>query len=213
MKITKSLTALTLTALLGLTACSSEQGSPEAPKVDAAGEASASASESAEPKKDEPERSPRGNIIKELGEGAGTFDIDSKDQLATFVVNSIEVDPVCTGPYAADYPSVNGHFIAIDLSIETFPALAESEWPQFQLNPYNMKIIAPNGTTSNKDLASSSTYSCLADGETLPQNGLGPAEKATGKIVIDSEFAEGTLVITEGGMGGWEYTFGTAPSV
>ena len=212
MKIKKSITALTLTALLGLTACATEPGPAEAPDVAAAAESepSPTATESTTPAPDEAKKSKRGNLIKEIGQGAGTFNIDTKDQLATFVVNAIEVDPVCTNPYAAEYPSENGHFIALDVSIETFPELAEAPYANFDLNPNNMKIIAPNGTTSNADLASMASYGCLDDAEELPSNGLGPAEKATGKIVIDSEVASGILVITEGGSTGWEYVFGGA---
>lgn len=212
MKIKKSITALTLTALLGLTACGTEPGPAQAPDVAAAAESepSATTTESATPAPDEPKKSKRGNIIKEIGQGAGTLNIDTKDQLATFVVNAIEVDPACTDPYAADYPSENGHFIALDVSIETFPELAEEDFPSFDLNPNNMKIIAPNGTTSNASLATMGSYGCLNDAEEIPSNGLGPAEKATGKIVIDSEVASGILVITQGGSTGWEYAFGGA---
>lgn len=216
MKITKSLAALTLTALLGLTACGSEQAAPDAPAVDAAGKSSsptATATESAEPKEDEPERSDRGNLIKEIGQGAGVYDLDSKDPLATFVVNAIEVDPVCNAEYAADYPPENGHLLALDVSIETFPELAESDWPTFSLNPYSMKIVAPNGTTSNAELSTMATYNCFDDSVMVPSAGLGPAEKATGKIVLDSEVPAGTLIITQGGTIGWEYEFGSKPAV
>lgn len=210
MKLNKSLTALAITALLGLTACSSEPNNPEAPDVAAAGESSAAAAESATPAPNEPKRSARGNLIKEIGQGAGTSDPETKDQLATFVVNSIEVDPVCTRPDAATYPPENGHLIALDVSIETFPELSETEWPKFALNPYNMKVIAPNGTTSNANLSTMASSGCFDDSELVPVNGLGPAEKVTGKIVLDSEVASGVLVVSENGVTGWEYTFGGA---
>lgn len=211
MKLTKSITALTLTALLGLAACSTEPGSADAPDVAAAAEAepSATATESKAPA-DEPKKSKRGNLIKEIGQGAGTFNPDTKDQLATFVVNAIEIDPVCTDPYSAERPPENGHLIALDVSIETFPALGETDYPYFNLNPASMKVIAPNGTTSNANLSSSAAWTCFDDSQVIPVNGLGPAEKVTGKIVLDSEVASGTLVITEGGLSGWEYEFGGA---
>lgn len=199
-----------LTLLLAVSGCSSTATSAEAPEVDAAGESSAAATESAEPKADEPKRSERGNLIKVIGQGAGVSSAVSKDQLADFVINSITPDAVCTGEYAQ--PPVNGHFIVLDVSIKTYPALAEESWPVFDLNPYNMKIVAPNGTTSNADLATASTYGCLPDAELLPSNGIGPAESLTGKMVLDSEVAAGTLVVTNGPVGGWEYEFGTPPN-
>lgn len=203
----KSLGALALVALLSLTACDAESNSPAAPQVDAAGD-SAAHSESAEPKAEEPKRSDRGNILKEIGQGAGTYSADTKEQFASFVINSIEVDPVCTGPSAAQYPAENGHMLVLDVSIETFPALNELDWPTFGLAPYSMKVIAPNGTTSNANLGTTAAQVCLPDSETIPAS-VGPAEKVRGKLVLDSELPSGILVITEGGSPtGWEYNFG-----
>lgn len=211
MNLRKSLTALTVTALLGITACSSN--APEtvkAPAVESAAESepSATATESAAPAA---ERSKRGNLVKDVGVVAGTFDAETKEQLASFVVNAIEVDPVCTAPRAAENPPENGHFIALDVSIETFEALGKNDYPPFSLNPASMKVIAPNGTTSNASLNTSAAWSCFDDAQIIPASGLGPAEKVTGKLVLDSEVASGVLVITDGGPNGWEYTFGATP--
>lgn len=212
MKYKKSITTLTLTTLLGLTACSSEPNSVEAPDVAAAAETESPTptTESSAPSPDKPERSVRGNLVKKIGQGAGAADPDTKEQLFTFVVEAIEVDPACTAPYAAEYPSENGHLIALDVSIETFPALGEADYPFFGLNPASMKVIAPNGTTSNANLSSAASWNCFDDAEVIPSDNLGPAEKVTGKIVLDSEVASGILVITEDGSTGWEYTFGEA---
>lgn len=193
----KTLAATAVAALIALSGCSTDEGA-KAPDVDAAG-----GSESAAPTADSG-RSERGNLIKSIGEGAGATNM-AGDQVADFVVNSITVDPVCTGEYPT--PPENGHFIALDISIETHPELADEGYPVFMLNPYDMKVVAPNGTTSNASLATVATYGCLPEGELLPSQGLGPAEKATGKLLLDSEVPSGTLVITNGIGGGWEYAF------
>lgn len=204
----KSMAAAALVAMIALGGCST-QSEAQAPKVDAAGESSTPATESAAPEKEEgPKKSDRGNIIKELGEGAGVSNYE-KESIAEFVVNGITVDPACTAEYSA--PPENGHFIALDVSVKTYPELAEDSYPKFDLNPHGMKIIAPNGTTSNVNLATGPAYMCLPEIETLPSGGIGPAENVTGKIVIDSEIPAGTLVITLDGMLGWEYEFGAVP--
>jgi hypothetical protein len=50
----------------------------------------------------------------------------------------------------------------------------------------------------------------MAESEVLPVNGIGPAEKVTGKIVLDVPGTTGTLVFKPmGGAsgGGWEFAF------
>lgn len=209
----KILALIALTALL-LTGCTTNQTEAAPPKVETA----APLTVSPEPVTKVPTTtapaeetktagaaptSERGNLIKQVGEGAGWTE-DGKT-LAEFVVNSITVDPVCTAPYAE--PSENGHLIALDVSIQTYPELAESLYPSFNLNPYMMKIVAPNGTTSNAELGTMASFSCLTDTVSLPAEGVGPAEKMTGSIVIDSEVPTGTLLITADGRNWWEYEF------
>lgn len=195
----KSMAAAAIAALIALGGCST-QTEAKAPEVEAAG---AGASQSPSPKARDKDRSERGNLIKEFGQGAGLSNEDG-DQVVDFVVNSIT--PVtCTGEFAT--APVNGNMLALDVSIKTYPELADDPYPIFTLSPYQMKVIAPNGTTSNADLASPATYSCLPDGELIPSAGLGPAENVTGKILIDSEVPSGTLVISAGPGAGWEYTF------
>lgn len=205
----KILALIALTALL-LTGCSTGQTEAAPPKVESA----APLTVSPEPMSETPtaaetetaEAAPtseRGNLIKKVGEGAGWT--EDGETLAEFVVNSITVDPVCTEPYAE--PAENGHLIALDVSVQTYPELANSLYQTFNLNPYMMKIVAPNGTTSNAELGSMASFSCLSDTVSLPAEGVGPAEKVTGNIVIDSEVPSGTLLISADGSNWWEYEF------
>ena len=187
-------------AMLALTGCSTDSELAKAPSVEPA--ATASPSSSPEPEG----KSERGNQIKTVGEGAGVTNMDD-ESIADFTINSIAVDPGCTSEYAG--PPENGHFLVLDISMETYAALGElSEISQtYMLNPYDMKIIAPNGTTSNANLSTSAAFMCLNSAEQFPSGGLGPAEKATGKMVLDVEVPSGTLVISNYGSPGWEYTF------
>lgn len=214
----KSLVPFALSALL-LAGCSTGTNSPAAPTVEPAAPVASESSEaataeaseatSAEPSAEatsaapEAPKSARGNLIKQIGEGAGIT--DEGKQVVTFVVNSIAVDVPCTGNYPS--PVENGHILVLDVSIVTEPGLAESLDPTFQMNPNWFTEIAPNGTTSNAGLATMATYSCLPDAEVLPQM-MGPGENVTGKVVLDVTNPTGTLVFKYGGnTSGWEWTY------
>lgn len=201
-----SLASLALVATVGLAlaGCSStEASSPAAPTVAPVAESTPTPTATAA----EAKKSSRGNLIKTLGQGAGTFDMETKKQLATFVVKSIK--PVkCTEPYAT--APENGHLFAVDLSIVTTPELADQPFPKFFLTSNDFKFIDPaTGTTYNGNLATGASYSCLPSTELIPSGGLGPDEKVTGKIIIDLPATKGILVVQNSGglAGGWEYSF------
>lgn len=198
----KSLLTLPVVALL-LAGCSGSPGSgPTAPTVEpAAGSKTESATPSATAASGS--KSARGNLIKKVGEGASVTDKDKT--VASFVVNSISVDPACTGTSAA--PAKNGHFVVLDVSMETAPELAESVNPQFGLAGYGWKAVADNGTTFNGDLGTFEAFMCFSDAERFP-SALGPGEKATGKIVLDVPTPTGVLVHKQGFMpAGWEWEY------
>lgn len=191
-------TALALASSL-LVGCGASQSSPAAPSVEPA------ASSNSAPTATQPasEKSSRGNLIKVPGQGASVT--DKEKTVATFVINSIQLDPACTSQYAQ--PSENGHFVALEVSMETMPELAESVNPQFGLAGYGWKAIAENGTTFNGDIFTAGAYMCLDDAEKFP-SALGPAEKATGKIILDVPTATGVLVHKQGFMAaGWEWAY------
>jgi hypothetical protein len=150
-------------------------------------------------------KSSRGNLVKTLGQAAGTFDPTTKKQLANFVVSAIQ--PVtCTEPYAI--APTNGHLIALDISITTTPDLASASYPKFGFSPNDFKFIdAATGTTFNGSLGTAATFGCLANGATLPMNGVGPDEKITGKVILDVPGSSGTLVVSQLGDAAWEYNF------
>lgn len=214
----RTLVPFALSALL-LAGCSAGTNSPEAPTVEPAAPSASEATETEtteaseaatpEPSADatsaapEAAKSTRGNLIKQIGEGAGLT--EGGKQVVTFVVNSITVDAPCTGDFPQ--PVQNGHIVVLDVSVVTDPALAESVMPTFYMTPFEFTEIAPNGTTSNADLGTAATYGCLPDAEVLPQT-IGPGENVTGKVVLDVTNPTGTLVYKSGGNTfGWEWTY------
>lgn len=196
--------ALVAVAGLGLSGCGganeSAPAAPTSPSVE-------SIAPSATSSPSEPARSPRGNIIKTFGQPGGQFHPETKEQTVNFVISSITVDAPCTTAHAL--PAENGHYVILDASIETLPALAQSSIDRFDLSPHSFQLVGANGTTYNGSLATGASYGCLPDEELLPINGVGPAEKVTGKIVLDVPETTGTLVFKPMGgySGGWEWAF------
>lgn len=205
----KFLSSLALIAALGLslTACggsSSTATAPTSPSVESIAPSTVAPAEG-------PKKSPRGNIIKTLNEPGSITTPDGKTA-ATFVVNSITVGAPCTGPYPSPTGPENGQIMVLDVTIETTPELgAEGMFPNsFDMNPYSFKFVGANGTTFNGNLATGATYGCLPDEQVLASGGVGPAEKVTGKVVLDVPEPTGVLVFKPGyisNAGGWEWSF------
>lgn len=63
-------------------------------------------------------------------------------------------------------------------------------------------FVSVEGTTYNGDLGSMAVYSCLDSVETV--DAVGPAQKATGWVVLDVPAWEGTSLLDQGGPG-WEW--------
>lgn len=152
------------------------------------------------------EKSSRGNGIATVG-GDGLVVTEDGETLATVVLNSIEVDPQCTGDYVRE--AENGHLVTMDFSVKTESALAESDNPSFDISAFDFKVIKSDGSTSNAELYTSATYSCLKDTETIPDE-IGPGETVGGKLVLDVESPEGTLIWKPFyDAAGWEWTYPT----
>lgn len=208
MNTSKPLSSLAFVAALGLslTACGgsdSTASAPTSPSVESIAPSTATPTEG-------PKKSPRGNIIKAVNE-AGSVTTKDGATAATFVINAIALDAPCTGPYVDPKGPENGHIMVLDITIETTPELGKDEYTPttFDMNPNWFKFVGANGTTFNGNLASPVTYGCLPDEQVLAVGGVGPAEKVTGKLVLDVPETTGVLVFKPGFLqsGGWEWTF------
>lgn len=205
MKHNRLFSVIALAAALGLTACGgTPSAAPTSPNVETLAPSTPSPSDS-------PGKSTRGNIVKSLSEPAGITDAEG-DTLATFTVNSITADAPCTGPYPI--AAENGHFVVLDVTIETTPELASDDgsYSTFDMSAAMFKFVGGNGTTFNGNLGSAAAYSCLPDEEQVGVNGggVGPGEKVAGKIALDIPETTGTLIFQSyltSGVGGWEWTF------
>lgn len=147
-----------------------------------------------EPEASDEKLSSRGNRVLELGNPAVVTGFESEDdKVATFVIKDIEVDPTCTAPYAED--PENGHFVAVEVEIETGPEPGFSEGTyggNFSMAPEVFRVVDKNGTTLNS-ATSVASMMCFDQTEQIPSN-LGASERATGKMVFDVPSAEGVLI-------------------
>ncbi|MGO1621656.1 hypothetical protein [Flaviflexus sp.] len=148
--------------------------------------------------------SDRGNLVKTIGQPAGLADeYGENETIVELKVTEIEPQFECTSSFAE--PPANGNYIAITFDIQTHPALADASWPEWYMSAYDMHIISPDGVRENDSIGNS--YSCLSAAGSLPST-LGPNERATGKIVLDSAHESGILIVALGGaVNGWEWEF------
>jgi hypothetical protein len=149
--------------------------------------------------------SPRGNLIKQVGELAGIRDANG-EYLVSFTVNDIIVDIPCSDPYAE--PSEHGHFVAVDVSVETSPSMLNSDLiQQFSMSSLTFQAIGPDGVTSNAGTDSFATLFCLDDAVELPTD-IGPGETAQGLVLLDVEHPTGTLIYEDFWTdSAWEYSY------
>lgn len=206
-----SLSSFALIAALGLSLAgcggsSPATTAPTSPSVESIGATPAA------PATEGPKKSPRGNIVKQLGEAGSVTTPDGKP-MVNFVINSITPDAPCSGPYPSALE--NGHTVILDVTIETTEELgntANGGIATFDMNASMFKFVGANGTTFNGNLGTVGAYSCLPDEQTIGANGagIGPAEKVTGKIALDVPETTGTLVFKSymlSNAGGWEWAF------
>jgi len=164
-----------------------------------------------EPAADEPERSDRGNLVKDIGQAAGVTAEDGT-QLVNFTVTDIRVDPECTEEAFLQEPPANGNFVAVDMAIETLPELAErAEYEAYvNVSEYSFSVFGPDGMRDND--VDGNGFFCLTDAEQLPPE-IGPGEKVNGTVVLDTQYTEGTVVLSGDAFGvydgaGWEWSYG-----
>jgi hypothetical protein len=147
-----------------------------------------------------------GHLDKRLGENAGIGDPKDPNNpnaqwSLTFTVDSITVDPKCDSGFTQ--PAQNGHYIAIGIRAATGTNYTNDMYVTF--NAADFQVIGPDGVTRSD--VQGSAYSCLKDSETFTSNPLGPGQKYSGVVVIDSPVTSGSLIYAPGGTDGWEWKF------
>ncbi|WP_394940251.1 hypothetical protein [Psychromicrobium sp. YIM B11713] len=221
--------ALSLGCVLLLAACAPDPAASDggwAPFGDASGNPSASPSASVKDRKgtDNSPATPRsdftlpsssgtirpdatGMLQKKVGELAGVVASENSGvRLVNFSVASIKADYHCEVP--GTVKPANGHFIAVELWIETTAELANSKDPYFGVSAKDFDLQAPDGTQVTSPLDTYPAHACLDNGLGLPAK-IPPSQRIRGLLVLDSPINSGALILsqknTEGP--GWIWRF------
>ncbi|PLS30612.1 hypothetical protein Uis1B_1532 [Bifidobacterium margollesii] len=153
-------------------------------------------------------RSERGYLVKHIGDKAAyTKSTTDRTELASWTATNITLDAPCQqvpDKYNNNGKPENGHFIAIDFTVQTTPQLKESSNGSIYLGSSGMwKYIEKDGTQWNGDPGSLSAINCIPKGKQLPSS-IGPSVKAQGMMMFDLPSTDGYLVFDNG----FEYPLG-----
>jgi hypothetical protein len=146
----------------------------------------------------------RGNAVLGLGEQLTVLD-EATGALALAVgVDSVSAEVTCPGPDAL--PPVNGHLVAVHLSVTTGSDLAAvGGAPAFGAAAF--LFLGADGATLTP-AATPSTESCLPDAGAFPAGPLGVDQELAGIVILDVPAIAGTLVLsTEFLPVGGEWTY------
>lgn len=146
-----------------------------------------------------PAKSPRGHIIKQVGQVAGQADTNGK-MVLTFTLDKILVDPKCTDQYAVK--PKRGHYIALSFTVKTTADLPADGTTMFTQHDFD--VIGPDGVTES-EVASPGI--CMNIDEYFTMDPLAPSSQYRGLIVLDSKNTTGVVAFRPGGVGGWEWAF------
>ncbi|WBU37830.1 hypothetical protein [Homoserinibacter sp. YIM 151385] len=184
--------AAVLLALAGCSAPAAEADPAEPADAEAPAETSAPSASAAGPAS----HWPSGAVAKRTGDIA-SLSLDGTT-VATFSVEEISVDPSCTR--ADQAPSVNGHFIQLDLRVKTTAALEGT----LDITAPAWSYVGDDGTVIGDVVGASAT--CLGLSKAMPTT-VAAGETRNGAIVLDVPDAAGALILDLGGEQSWGYRF------
>lgn len=149
-----------------------------------------------------------GNIRKDLGEAAGLSIAGSEVASFEFSVNDIAVVTSCPGR-GVDVAPTLGYFVVIQISAavraDLGAGLGGGEELFMPLVAEAFDVVDADGTP--RALPTEASWACFDDAVLAPPF-VGAGEAASGKVVLDSAVASGTLVYAPGDAAGWEWQFG-----
>lgn len=154
----------------------------------------------------------RGTVAMKPGASI-TTSTPEHGELASMMVHSIEVDPVCTGPYIQ--APKNGHFVVMDVSVKVAPqstlSAAGNYYPSVSLRQGGFRAVDNDGNVTPGNDIIGNGYGCLPEEATVPVD-VNAGDKASGKIIFDVPTAEGVIILPEllepaSGNNGWEWAY------
>lgn len=150
-----------------------------------------------------PNRSPRNNIVKTVGEMAAIGKPGESD-LISWTITDTAVDQPCTGTYPR--PAENGHFVSIFLEVKSSPEFTTDVLPGGFGPQNNWRIVDAEGFT-HRNIATVAAAMCHDSDWPDP---LAPASKYRFRLTFDSPTPTGILTFVPYDRvsdGGWEWPF------
>lgn len=147
----------------------------------------------------------RGNIEASVGDEIVVSGMMDDAEVYKFKISNIDLDVQCTEPYAQ--ASENGKFIKVDVEVNTGSkeTFDKNYYSSAYISASSFTYISAEGTTFNGNLGSGRTYGCIPQNQELP-SGIGPAQKASGSIILDVPATDGVLIFDDSLSGnGVEY--------
>lgn len=148
-----------------------------------------------------------------LKPGTAAVASSPEGELASMTVNSIEVDPVCTGSYARK--AKNGHFVVLDVTVKVAPhstlAKAGVTRDSVSMRQGGFRMIDKEGNMTPGNDIIGNGYGCLPEGTEIATD-INAGEKSSGKLIFDVPSPKGSIVLPEllGGVSdieGWEWEY------
>lgn len=201
----KFLAVASLAAFL-LTGCSSApETSPSASKTPPAAETPAAAVPEAELPSPTRNTNDRGQLVKKIGETAGSAGADGEQDLE-FVVTDFEF--VKCSKYAGE---LNGMALAAHVEVETSrdfegPLNVDGASGLISFGSYYWKGYEPDGTRMNQ-VDSQTIQNCFDSKAKLLPEYIGKGEKAKGMVLLDVTTKSGEVAFAPDSGDGWVWKY------
>lgn len=145
--------------------------------------------------------SPRGNLVKNVGETAAVGR-PGQPPVAQWTVTDIAVDSPCTSSIAQ--PPENGHFVTLTVEAETTPDFRPDALPGGLHPANNWAIVTSDGFTQPHAF---STPASRCEPLDFPSF-LAPGSRYRFHLIFDSRTPDGVITfVPQPGASGWEWTF------
>lgn len=146
-----------------------------------------------------PARSPRGHIVKTVGEQAA-IGYSDKQPVIAWTITELTVDAPCTAPLPLP---AEGHFVSAVIEVQTSPEYVDAEFGGFHPGNYWELVDAEGITHPHPD--SDAVYRCH-EGD-WPTD-MTPSSRYRFRVTFDSPTPHGTLVLVPPDRpDGWEWAF------
>lgn len=146
----------------------------------------------------------RGNAPQTVGQIA-TFGDATGEKFADLQAVKIQRNFICTAQGAS--PSINGEFVALEISITVHSNFPDSGWPHLEMSNTDFKAWNADGERVEDPVGNSA--GCVAPDQLLPSS-LDPGKSATGLIILDLPANASSASYAIGGFEGsygWEWSW------